>query len=47
MSYTEWYCTNEESVLRTFMDLPESIRDEVTVDDVASQTYEDTKAYQF
>jgi hypothetical protein len=45
MSYTEWYTRHEEDVIRDFLDLPESIREEVTVDDLASQKYETEGAY--
>ena len=45
MSYTEWYTVHEEDCIRAYLDLPESIRDEVTVDDVATANYEKQKAY--
>lgn len=45
MSYTEWYTVHEEDCIRAFLDLPESIREEVTVDDLASQKYETEGAY--
>jgi hypothetical protein len=41
MSYTKWYTVHEEDCLRAFLDLPESIREEVTVDDIASVMYEE------
>ncbi|MEE9459844.1 MAG: hypothetical protein V3V84_08790 [Candidatus Bathyarchaeia archaeon] len=41
MSYTAWYTEHEEDCIRAFLDLPDSLRDEVTVDDVASVMYEE------
>ena len=45
MSYTEWFTYNQEDCIRAYLDLPEDLREEVTVDDVASQKYEAEGAY--
>lgn len=45
MSYTKWYTEHEEDCIRAFLDLPDELRDEVTVDDIASQKYEAEGAY--
>ncbi len=45
MSYTAWYAQHEEDCIRAYLDLPESLQEEITVDDLASQKYEAEGAY--
>lgn len=45
MSYTEWYALHEEDCIRDYLDLPDTLRDEITIDDLASQKYESEGAY--
>ena len=40
MSYTEWYTVHEKDCIRAYLNLPEVIREEVTVNDLASQMFE-------